>query len=114
VSVVDPELELPSRVSVGVQADDAVTTPLPRGIATVSEDVLPGKDVVPRSVVLEPLVGVNTITHAGAFKPPLPLPDELKSPQLKVTDPQVAVAATVCASALAAVIASTASASGTM
>ena len=55
---------------------------------------------------------MNTIAHAGVFSPPFPLPDALKIAQLKVTDPQVAVAATVCAAALAAKIASIAIASG--
>jgi hypothetical protein len=108
----DPELELPSRVSAEVHDDDAVATPSPLGIGTVSEDVLPGNDAVPCIVVVAPLVGLKTITHAGVFSPPLPLPDALKYDQSNVTDPQVAVAVTVCAAALAAKIASIAIASG--
>jgi hypothetical protein len=112
--VVDPELELPSRVSAEDQDDDAVTTPSSPGVATVSEDVLPANDAMPCSVVVEPLVGLNTIVHAGVFRPPFPFPDELKSAQSKVTDSQVAVALTVCAAALAAEIASVAAASKMM
>jgi hypothetical protein len=102
----EPELELPSRVSAEVHDDDAVTAPLLLGIETVSVDVLPGNDVVPWITRGAPLAGVNTISHAGVFSPPLPFPDALKIAQLKVTDPQVAVALTVCAAALAAKIAS--------
>jgi hypothetical protein len=111
VRLVDPEFELPSRVSPEDHDDDAVTTPSPLGIATVNEDVLPANDAVPCVVVLAPLVGLNTITHAGVFRPPFPLPDELKYVQSRVTDPQVEVAVIVCAAALAAEIASTATAS---
>jgi hypothetical protein len=102
----EPELELPSRVSAAVHDDDAVTAPLLLGIGTVSVDVLPGNDVVPWITRGAPLAGVNTISHAGLFSPPFPFPDALKIAQSKVTDPQVAVAVTVCAAALAAKIAS--------
>jgi hypothetical protein len=47
VRLVDPELELPSRVSAEVHDEDALTAPSPLGIGTVSDDVLPGNDVVP-------------------------------------------------------------------
>jgi hypothetical protein len=57
---------------------------------------------------------LNTISHAGLFSPPFPLPDALKLVQSKVTAPQVAVAVTVCAAALAAKIATIATASGMM
>jgi hypothetical protein len=112
VRLVEPELELPSRVSAAVHDDDAVATPSPLGTGIVSEDVLPANDAVPCTVTGVPLAGLNTIVHAGVFSPPFPLPDALKIAQLKVTDPQVAVAVTVCAAAVAAKIASIAIASG--
>jgi hypothetical protein len=114
VNVLDPELELPSRVCAEVHDDDAVTTPLPLGIATVSENELPANDATPCSVVVEPPLGLNAITHGGVFSPPLPFPDELKLVQSKVTDLHVAVAVTVCACALAAKIASNAPESAMM
>jgi hypothetical protein len=113
VRLEDPELALPSRVCAEVHDDDAVATPSPLGIGTVSEDVLPAKDVAPWITRGAPLAGVNTIFHDGVLRPPFPLADELKYAQSKVTEPQVAVAATVCAAALAAKIASIAIASGT-
>jgi hypothetical protein len=87
-----------------------VTTPLPLGIGTVSEDVLPANDTAPLIVVGEPLVGLNTIAQTGVLRPPFPFPVGLKSAQLKVTDAHFALATTVCAAALAAEIASMASA----
>jgi hypothetical protein len=114
VRLVEPELALPSRVSARVHDDDAVATPLPLGTGTVSEDVLPANDVVPWITRVAPLAGLNTISHAGLFSPPFPLPDALKLAQSKVTDPQVAVAVTACAAALAAKIATIATASGMM
>jgi hypothetical protein len=108
----DPESELPSRVSAEVHDDDAVAAPFPLGIGTVSDDVLPANDAVPWITSGAPLAGVNTIFHAGVFSPPFPFPDAPKYVQSKVTDPQVAVAVTVCAAALAAKIASIAIASG--
>ena len=75
------ELELPSRVWAEDHDDDAVTTPLPPGIATVSESELPANDTIPSCVVVEPPVGVNAISHAGVLKPPLPFPTELKFDQ---------------------------------
>jgi hypothetical protein len=114
VRLEDPELALPSRVCAEVQADDAVATPSPLGIGTVSEEVLPANDVVPWITSGAPLVGVKTIFHVGVLRPPFPLPYALKMAQLKVTEPQVAVAATVCAAALAAKTATIATASRTM
>jgi hypothetical protein len=113
VRLVDPELELRSRVSAEVHDEDAFMAPSPLRIGTVSDDVFPGNDVVPWITRGAPLAGVNTISHAGAFSPASPVPDALKSAQSKVTDPQVAVAVTVCvcAAALAAKIASIARAS---
>jgi hypothetical protein len=114
VRVSVPELELPSRVSDEDHDDDAVATPLPLGIATVSENELPANDAPPCFVAVGPAVGLNTITHCGVLSPPLPLPEELKSDQSKVTDLQVAVAVTMCACALAAKNASNTTASGMM
>jgi hypothetical protein len=110
--IVDAELELPSRVCAAVHDDDAFAVPSPVGIATVSENVLPGNDALPRIMRPAPLGGSNTTTHAGAFHLAFPCPDALKAAQSKVTDPQVAVAVTVSAPALAAKIASIAIASG--
>jgi hypothetical protein len=106
VRLVDPELELPLRVSAEDHDDDAVTTPSPLGIGTASENVLPGNDAMPCNVVIGPAVGLNMIVHSGVFSPPFPLPYELKGTQSKVTDPQVAVAVTMHADALAAKTAS--------
>jgi hypothetical protein len=114
VRLEDPELALPSRVCAEVHDDDAVAVPSPLGIGTVSEDVLPAKDVAPWITRGAPLAGVNTIFHVGVLRPPFPLPDALKMAQLKVTEPQVAVAATVCAVALAAKITTIATASRAM
>jgi hypothetical protein len=50
-----------------------------------------------------PLAGVNTISHAGMFSPPFPLPDALKLAQSKVADPHVPVAATVLVAVAVAV-----------
>jgi hypothetical protein len=114
--LVDPEPELLPRVSAEVQDDDAVTMPALLGSGTVSEDVLPGNDVVPRIRRGAPRVGLNRTIHAGVFSPPFPLPDALKSDQSKITDPQVAVAVpvavTVCDDPLATKITSTAITSG--
>jgi hypothetical protein len=114
VRLFDHELELPSRVSAEDHHDDAVTVPLPLGIATVSEDELPANDATPCIVAAEPLAGLNTISHRGVFSPPLPRPVELKLIHLKVTDLQVVVALTVCACALAAKIATNPTASKMM
>jgi hypothetical protein len=88
-----------------VQADDAITLPLPLGIVTVFVNVLPWKDTWPASVVGMPPAGVNTTFQVGSFHPPLPSPDEANAVQWKVTVLQVAVTLTVCACALAAKIA---------
>jgi hypothetical protein len=63
VRLFDHELEFPSRVWAEDHDDDAVTTPLPLGIATVSEDELPANDATPCMVASEPLAGLNTITN---------------------------------------------------
>src|ERR1700728_4780266 len=113
--LVDCEFEVSSRVSPDDHADDAVTAPLPLGIATVSDDELPANDAVPCTVAVEPTAGLNTTVQLGVLRPSLPLPDEAKFAQVKVTDLQAATALTVCACgpmhitacALAAKIAST-------
>jgi hypothetical protein len=46
VRLVEPEPDLPSRVSAGVHDDDAVATPLPLGTGIVSDDALSANDVV--------------------------------------------------------------------
>ncbi len=81
VRLVDPESEPPSRVSAEDHDEDAVTTPLPLGIGTASENELPGNDAMPCNVVTGPTVGLNTITHSGVFSPPFPFPYELKGAQ---------------------------------
>jgi hypothetical protein len=106
-------LTSPSRVCAEVHDEDAVATPSPLGIGTVSEEALPANDAAPWIMSGAPLVGVKAIFHVGVLSPPFPLADELKSAQSKVTEPQLAVAVTVCAAALAAKIASIAIASGT-
>jgi hypothetical protein len=111
-SVVDAELELPSRVWAEDHHVDIVATPLLLGTATVCENVLPANAAVPCITTVEPPVGCNVIVHCGVFSPPLPFPVALKIDQSMVTDPQVAVAVAVCACALAAKIASIVSASG--
>lgn len=108
----DPELELPSRVWCQDHDDDALTTPLPLGIATVNEYELPANDATPCTVTVEPPAGLKTVTHSGVFKPPLPVPYELNLDQSNVTELHVAVAVTTCASALAANTASNATTSG--
>jgi hypothetical protein len=99
------EPEAPLRVWADFQEDDAVTLPLPPGIATVSEDVFPLNGAVPLVVNAAPPVGVNTIFQSGAFIPPLPLPEEENDLQSNVTDLHVAVALPLCACAPATKIA---------